>query len=132
MSVANYFHKFEHDLARSYAIHLKRVIPSVARRLCYGCQVDHPSQKQHDVCLMMTEEERILHCLKAALLEIKEKKVLRLFRRFASLGICLHSFEYIFEVGWRKELWRDKSWCDLVCQKNTFLHFFTFLISLSF
>ena len=117
MSVANYFHKFEDDLALSYAIHLKPVIPSVARTLCYGCQVDHPSQKQHDVCLMMTGEERTLHCLKQALLQIEEIKVLRLFRRFASLEKHLLSFAYIFEVGWRTKLWHDEGWCDLVCQK---------------
>ena len=117
MSVANYFHKFEHDLALSYAIHLKPVIPSVACMLCYGCQVDHPSQKQHNVCLIMTEEERTLHCLKQALLQINENKVLRLFRRFASLEKHLLSFDYIFEVGWRIELWDDEAWCNLVCQK---------------
>ena len=27
--------------------------------LCNGCRIDHPSQKQHDLCLMATDEERL-------------------------------------------------------------------------
>ena len=39
----------------------------VCQQICYGCQVDHPSQIQHGVCLMMDEAERVEYYLNEAL-----------------------------------------------------------------
>ena len=44
---------------QTYAVQLKPLIPKVAKTLCFGCKVDHPSQLHHDVCLMMGEEEKV-------------------------------------------------------------------------
>ena len=117
MSVANYFNTLDQDLALTYAIHLKPLISKVIHEECYGCQVDHPSQIQHNVCLMMEEEEQIRLCLKKALMRVNERKVLRLFRRFASFGKCLTSPTYIFEEAWRSKLWETDAWLNLVVQK---------------
>ena len=40
---------------------LRDALMKVVHEECYGCQVDHPSQKQHDVCLFMTFDEQV-HC----------------------------------------------------------------------
>ena len=32
---------------------------NVVPELCNGCIIDHPSQKQHDLCLMASERERL-------------------------------------------------------------------------
>ena len=50
-------------------------IRDIAERKCHGCQIDHPSQRQHDVCLMMTVEERVELCFDEALdLLLNQKK----------------------------------------------------------
>ena len=104
-------------LAKAYALHLKHVIPRVARNLCYGCEVDHPSQVQHNVCLMMTEEERIRHCLRTAVDQLNEKKVMGTFRRVMSFDTCLHHPAYAFEEAWRSQLWEDDVWVDNVVEE---------------
>lgn len=38
---------------------LWKEIKQQSEEICYGFSVDHPSQKQHDWCLMATDEERI-------------------------------------------------------------------------
>ena len=30
----------------------------ITRELCYGCQIDHPSQREHDLCLMASDKDR--------------------------------------------------------------------------
>ena len=35
------------------------IMESLICELCYGCQVDHPSQRQHDLCLMASDKERL-------------------------------------------------------------------------
>ena len=46
---------------------LKQAVVQVVFQKCYGCQVDHPSQIQHDVCIMMDIDEQIHYCLADAL-----------------------------------------------------------------
>ena len=43
----------------SYAICLHLVMSNVAKKYCNGCHYDHPSQLEHDVCVMMTFEEQV-------------------------------------------------------------------------
>ena len=31
----------------------------VVQEECHGCQIDHPNQKQHDLCLFMTYEQQV-------------------------------------------------------------------------
>lgn len=42
-----------------FAKHLLKKIPAVVYEKCYGCQADHPSQIQHDVCIMMSRKEHV-------------------------------------------------------------------------
>ena len=52
------------------AKHILKVLPDVVKEKCYGCQVDHPSPKQHNVCLMMTNDEKVEVCLDTALARV--------------------------------------------------------------
>ena len=51
------------SLVRAYASNLKPYMDTAIESLCYGCAVDHPSQIQHDVCVMMEKEQRTQHCI---------------------------------------------------------------------
>ena len=115
MSVAQYFHELDRGIAQAYAVHLKKVIPDVATELCYGCQVDHPSQIQHDVCLMMDEEERIEYCLEKARTLLNESKILRLFQRLFSFD--KYDLDYIYDKDWISQLWKNDEWRRMVCHE---------------
>ena len=54
-------------LKHAYAECLRPLIARVATSLCYGCRVDHPSQRQHDVCLMMETRDRVDLCFEDAM-----------------------------------------------------------------
>ena len=116
MDVAIYFGDLDRALAQAYAVHLHPIIPSIARTLCYGCSVDHPSQLQHDVCLLMDKEERILHCLSKAIQVVDEQKILNLFKRVINFDKWVAKPIYISDEIWQRQLWTDE-WCNLVCQE---------------
>jgi hypothetical protein len=42
-----------------FAKHLLEKIPEVLGEKCYGCKTEHPSQIQHDVCIMMSRKEQV-------------------------------------------------------------------------
>jgi hypothetical protein len=98
-------------LRKAYALHLKPLIPEVAKELCYGCQVDHGSQKQHAVCTMMDYEERVAHCLLTAVARLDEMKILNLFARMMALKEPPY---YMLEDTWRQHLWDSKIWREEV------------------
>ena len=60
-------------LVRAYAHNIRPYIRRAAHELCYGCLVDHPSQIQHDVCLMMQPQEQVEHCLDYAIRLMEEE-----------------------------------------------------------
>ena len=86
------------SLLQTYAIQLKPLIPKVAKTLCFGCQVDHPSQAYHSVCLMMGEKEKVRYCLPEAVELLDQRKMWKLFRRYviwqmsAPAGIHLRGY----------------------------------------
>ena len=47
---------FIKDIVRDVSEKMNSLVPV----LCYGCQTNHPSQREHDLCLMATEEERMV------------------------------------------------------------------------
>ena len=97
------------QLVHAYALHLVDMIPTVTRELCYGCEFNRPSQLDHDVCLMMEENERILHCLPHALKELDVSKVLRTFANQLDIGLLLRCPERIF-----------KTWFQLYLHENEY------------
>ena len=62
------------QLVKTYAQNIEPLIEEVIHSLCHGCYDNHPSQKQHNVCLMMEDEERIAVCLDRYSKMIDEKK----------------------------------------------------------
>ena len=65
----------EDMLMLAYAREVTRVMPEVIRLHCMGCglldefgeKYDHPSQTQHDICVMMTLPEQVNLCFEDAL-----------------------------------------------------------------
>ena len=49
----------ERELYNAYAKALEKSLLDIVREECHGCQIDHPSQKQHDVCLFMTHDQQV-------------------------------------------------------------------------
>ena len=43
---------------------------------CFGCQVNHPSQCQHDLCTMASDGERVFRCYEQALNNISRKELM--------------------------------------------------------
>ena len=72
----------EKYLMQAYAQQLVNCIQNIAEKKCFGCQVDHPSQVQHDVCLMMSWEERIDVCFEEALDLLLNEKINNVLERF--------------------------------------------------
>jgi hypothetical protein len=66
----------EKQLVDCYAEELKFIINRLIKEQCYGCQTDHPSQIQHDKCLMLTGEEQLDEFLEDAWSNISETDVL--------------------------------------------------------
>ena len=44
---------------------------------CYGCQVDHPSQRQHNLCIMADWKEQVETCFSEALQKLDKNDVIR-------------------------------------------------------
>ena len=57
----------EQTAYKVYAKVVRETLYEVAQENCHGCQIDHPSQKQHDVCLFMSLEEKLDYFLDEAL-----------------------------------------------------------------
>jgi hypothetical protein len=66
----------EQHLVSCFAKHLAEKMTELVKNDCYGCQNDHPSQIQHDKCLMMSEEEKLDEYLDEAWSLISEEAVL--------------------------------------------------------
>ena len=65
-----------------YAKHILKVFPDIVKEKCYGCQVNHPSQKHHDVCLQMTNAEKVEICLDTALARVNDFEIYEEFLDF--------------------------------------------------
>ena len=58
-----------------YAKHVFDVLPYLVEENCHGCQVNHPSQVQHDICCMKTKEEQVECLLELALMKIDKEDI---------------------------------------------------------
>ena len=67
----------KHELLICYAEELRKVIfEQLVKELCNGCSMDHPSQIQHDVCLMMDTSDQISLCLDLGLERLCQEKII--------------------------------------------------------
>ena len=67
------FHESVALMFDSIAEELSAKMGDLVKHLCFGCQVDHPSQRNHDLCLMADDEERFVRTFDASwdLVDIK-------------------------------------------------------------
>lgn len=119
MNITQYFSELDNGLAFSYAVHLRPLISKLVTERCHGCRIDHPSQIQHDVCVMMDEEEKIRYCMSEAILQADEKKIINLFRRYTG---TTNTPSYVFEINCQNSLWSDAKWRNLVVEKIVYLN----------
>ena len=98
------------QLKYSYAKQLVHKIKSLLAEKCYGCQVSHPSQLQHDVCLMMSTEEQISLTYDEAVDRMNtEEKSMYWWDEF------IRAMQpYIKESHYTTELWRDRIMNDKI------------------
>ena len=104
--------RIEQELFKCYAVAVTETLADVVREECYGCQVDHPSQKHHDVCLFMTFSQQVDCFLEEALDRVDEVQVssawtIALQKLYPNLnGLDLIMYNY----GWESD--------DLRCDKG--------------
>ena len=63
-------------LTKSVVCHLQDMITDEVNKNCYGCQVHHPSQKQHDLCLMTSKEDLTYQFIDSALMNMDPYKIM--------------------------------------------------------
>ena len=78
----------EMSLKLLFARQILNILPDIIHEKCYGCSVNHPSQKHHNVCMMMTNEEKIEYCLDSALERIDKKEMLQKFKDSLTIDVC--------------------------------------------
>ena len=109
----------------SYALRLKPIMHDVAEKHCHGCYIDHPSQSEHDVCLMMPFEELVDTWFEEGLENIDEDEVLGSW--LSNLGhitptIRYHEISKYLDPAYRLEECRDETWMRDVKEKLISLH----------
>ena len=107
--VEAYLHSIDTALAEAYAEHLDPIIGEIVYKRCSGCLYDHPSQTKHDICVMMTEEERVGLCLEEAIQLVDLDKVMVTFRAHNELPHLAHQIE---QIAWQRTT--NHRWLDLV------------------
>ena len=55
---------------------LRTLIAGEVYNQCYGCQVDHPSQRQHELCLIKTRQEHTDMFIEKFMMELNPYKIM--------------------------------------------------------
>lgn len=84
-------------LKESYAEVMHPMIMTMIKERCFGCQVDHPSQVQHDICTMTEYEDQIdmffQEAFEGALNDVRSKWLEKVNHRFQyKVPNCLLKF----------------------------------------
>ena len=104
---------------------LRTLIAGEVINQCYGCQVDHPSQRQHEMCLFKTRQGHTDMFVEKAMMELNPYKIMEKWYPVL-LQMKLDGSDYVEAY----KLWEDKkhnilsefteswlqSWCDKVKQ----------------
>lgn len=105
------------QLVRAYALHMESVLNEAIKTLCYGCLVNHPSQTQHDVCLMMSGDEQVHHCFQKCLGLVNEKDVMETFTKSLEISEILRCPSHLYSLRFRQYLWLRDDWVDDVSRE---------------
>ena len=90
----------------TYACKVREVVVDLTRKHCYGCRIDHPSQRNHS-CLMMADLEHLNMYFDDAMEEIDCHEVLNLWKNESKLTDISQSLKDTFERLLRKSEWRE-------------------------
>ena len=104
----------EEQLRDTYAGFMALLLQRLIPQKCFGCQVDHPSQMQHDVCLMMEPEEQVDTYFHEVLSMLNEELVLDFWHHLLTFELEPAAFhlEYIKYTckDWRETTWKNEEW----------------------
>lgn len=102
----------EDQLKDSYAGFMVLLLQRLIPEKCYGCQVNHPSQVQHNVCLMMEPEEQVDTYFQDVLSILDEEAVLDYWHHLLLFELEPAHFhlEYMKFTYWRETVWKNEEW----------------------
>ena len=101
--VSKLFSDIEMEHIRVFAVEIYFLMPDIIKKTCNGCRINHPSQIEHDVCLMMTREEMVEHCFDEALCKIDINRSILLLKRLIPINVD----SYIFTEQWNRDIIRS-------------------------
>ncbi len=96
-----------------YARHLMPLVKQLASNDCSGCLIDHPSQKEHDICVMTEFPFQLEMYLDPALAMLEENVVLGTwFEYLAKLHPKVRYYEIsqYLDTHWRWDVWINDDW----------------------
>ena len=100
---------------------VKQWLPLAIRKACNGCQIDHPSQLQHQCVMLEDDEERVRFCLDKAL-DMVDWKAVRtdMLQHMRTALILVHPCCYDDEE-WLRNVWCDEEKKDVLVTLLTYL-----------
>ena len=98
-----------------YAELLLPTIIAIIKKRCHGCNVDHSSQLQHDICLMQPFAVSVHNYIDEALARITVFEINRIATNRASLMKAV-------DVPLQESVWRKK-WLPLTEARVLLLHY---------
>ena len=98
-----------------YAELLLPTIIAIIKKRCHGCNVDHSSQLQHDICLMQPFAVSVHNYIDEALARITVFEINRIATNRASLMKAV-------DVPLQESVWREK-WLPLTEARVLLLHY---------
>ena len=84
----------EKMLIDAFADHLSYEILTLTNENCYGCKIDHPSQREHDCC-MMDNTTMTCNYLDAAMERIDQDKAMKNFIDLTNEHLPVNSLEFL-------------------------------------
>ena len=103
----------EMEHIRVFAVEIYFLMPDIIKKTCNGCRINHPSQLEHDVCLMLSREEMVEHCCREALREIDINRSISLLKRLIPINVE----SYIFTEQWNRDIIQNPLWQEKIKEK---------------
>ena len=99
------------SLAVVYAEEMTLLIDDAVYKLCSGCMVNHPSQHQHDVCLMMDKYQQLNYVFDELISMIDESRIQSILHSKWDNALHLDPVKLILlQKKCHCALWQSASW----------------------
>ena len=102
------------QMVKTVAEHVDRILDTAIQAVCNGCQVDHPSQHQHDCIMIEDRESRVFYGLRPALKMLNWNEVKQDFFHRVSMSQLLRCGSCFDNVNWWRNLWKEATWEELL------------------